>query len=280
MEPTAHNPILITFPPSLDSELGRFLVQHYGVQHSERRHTFIFSSFVTLWHGSTVIFPLLYDESLKLAGPRAIADHFDTKCAPGLRLWPQAADQRQQVESDWILFNQTLAFATAVFAYYHLLPHRELMIRPLTEGVPDFEHKTVVRAYPIFAGLLKTLLRLSEQRAQQSLDQIRALFDQVEARLVKGRTFLVGNRLTLSDLAFAVAAAPVVLPPDYGGPMPSFAEMPSQVQAVVNEMRARPAGSVALQIYKDHRTRFGEAPVPQPIVPPSSAPSPVAHNAE
>ncbi len=46
------------------------------------------------------------------------------------------------------------------------------------------------------------------------------------------------------DLAFAVAAAPVVLPPAYGGPIPSFDEMPTPVQAVVNEMRVRAGGGV------------------------------------
>jgi hypothetical protein len=45
------DPILITLPPSLDSELGRFLLEHYGIQDQERPHTLIFSSFVTLWHG-------------------------------------------------------------------------------------------------------------------------------------------------------------------------------------------------------------------------------------
>jgi len=70
------------------------------------------------------------------------------------------------------------------------------MIRPLTQGVPDFEHKTVVRAYPIFAGLLRVLLRLTAQRAQQSVVQIRAVFDSVESRLTAGGTFLVGNQLT------------------------------------------------------------------------------------
>jgi hypothetical protein len=68
-------PVLITFPPSLDSEMGRFLTEHYGVRHREQRHTFIFSSFATLWHGFTVIFPLLYRKELRLAGPRAIADY-------------------------------------------------------------------------------------------------------------------------------------------------------------------------------------------------------------
>jgi glutathione S-transferase len=250
---TAHKPALITFPPSLDSELARFLVEHYGIEPEEQPHAFIFCFFATLWHGSTLIFPLLYNESLKLVGPQAIANYFDQHCAPELRLWPQAADEKSQVTSDWTLFNQTLAFATAAFAYYHLLPRRQLMIFPLSRGTPAFEEKSVQRAYPVFAGTLRILLRLTAQRAQQSLDQMRTIFGQVGARLADGRKFLVGNRLTLSDLAFAVAAAPVVLPPAYGGPIPSFDEMPPEIQAVVNEMRSRAAGKYALRIYEEHR---------------------------
>jgi hypothetical protein len=30
---TISDPVLNTFPPSLDSELARFLLEHYGVQH-------------------------------------------------------------------------------------------------------------------------------------------------------------------------------------------------------------------------------------------------------
>ena len=250
---TADKPALITFPSSLDSELARFLLEHYGIEHEEQPHAFLFCFFVTLWHGSTVIFPLLYNESLKLVGPQAINDYFDQRCTPDLRLWPQAAEEKQQVTSDWTLFNQTLAFATAVFAYYHLLPHRQLMILPLSRGTPPFEQNSVQRAYPLFAGALRILLRLTAQRAQQSLDQVRTIFSQVDARLANGRKFLVGNRLTLSDLAFAVAAAPVVLPPTYGGPIPSFDEMPPEIQAAVKEMRSHAAGQYALRIYEEHR---------------------------
>ncbi len=155
---TAHKPALITFPPSLDSELARFLLEHYRIDYEEQPQAFIFCFFVTLWHGGTVIFPLLYNKSLKLVGPQAIADYFDQRCAPELCLWPQAADEKQQVTSDWTLFNQTLAFATAVFAYYYLLPYRQLMILPLSRGTPTFEQKSVQRAYPLFAGALQDSL--------------------------------------------------------------------------------------------------------------------------
>ena len=253
----ASSPVLITFPPSLDSELGRFLMQHYGIRHREQRHAFIFSFFATLWHGSTVIFPLLYDEFLRLSGPAAIAGYYDKQCAPELRLWPEATEQRQQVESDWTLFNQSLAIATAVFAYYHLLPHRQLMIEPLSAGAPSYERTAVQRAYGVFAGLLRLLLRLNAQHAAQSVGLVRTIFTEVEDRLARGQSYLMGDRLTLSDLAFAVAAAPVVLPPNYGGPIPAFDQMPAEIQTVVTEMRARPAGAFALKIYQEQRDRFG-----------------------
>jgi glutathione S-transferase len=249
------DPILVTFPPSLDSELARFLLEHYGIQHQERPHALIFSFFVTLWHGRTVIFPLLYGDSLRLVGPRAMSEYFDARCAPDLKLWPEDEVHRGQVERDWTDFNHTLAFATARFAYYHLLPLRDLMIRPLSRDAPGFERKTVQFAYPAFAGLLRTLLWLTATHAQESLEQVRTTFKAVEDRLATGQKFLVGDRLTLSDIAFADAAAPVVLPAAYGGPIPSLAEMPAAVQEVVAEMRSRPAGAFALRIYVEERQR-------------------------
>jgi glutathione S-transferase len=247
------DPILITFPPSLDSELARFLLSHYGVRHFEQRHTFIFSFFATLWHAQTFIFPVLYSDTFKLIGPRPISEYFDTRGGPTLELWPSLQDQKRQAEADWNQFNDTLAFASAKFAYFYLLPHRDLMIEPLTQGAPDFEVKAVTRAYSVFAGLLSTALGLSQKKADESLAQIRTVFVSVDARLADGRKFLVGDRLSISDLAFAVAAAPVLLPAKYGGPIPPYEQMPAAIQSAVSEMRAHPAGAYALRIYKEYR---------------------------
>jgi len=249
----SQKPSLNTFPPSLDSELARFLLKHYGIEVQEQPHALIFSFFVTLWHAGTVVFPLLYGNSFNLVGPRAMADYFDPRSSANLHLFPQDASEKHQVDSDWILFNQTLAFATARFGYYHLLSHRDLMIRPLSLGTPSFEAKTVQVAYPLYAGLLRLLLGLTAQKAQESLNQVRKIFDTVDARLDAKKDYLVGDRLTLSDIAFAVAAAPVVLPTNYGGPLPSFDQMPAPVQAAVTEMRARPAGAFALRVYSQRR---------------------------
>lgn len=247
---------LITFPPSLDSELSRFLVDHYRVDHQERRHTLIFSSLATLRHGATVLFPLLYGDSYRLSTVRAIVDHFDPACPAERKLLREGSDGLQ-VEADWAEFNNTLAFATAIFAYYHLLPHKKIMVRPLSEGAPHFEVQAVEGAYPLFAGVLRVLLFLTAGRAEQALARARAVLQSVDERLLDGRQYLVGGRLSLSDVAFAVAVAPFVLPESYGGPLPLFDEMPRAVQAIIAETRARPAGRFAERIYHDHRIAHG-----------------------
>jgi len=253
------DPILITFPPSLDSELSRFVLAHYGIRHTERRHTFIFCFFVTLWHGMTLLFPLLYGSSYRFNTVRKMVDRFDPEATDDRKLLPpsSASSDRERVEADWRLFNDTLAFASAVFAYYHLLPHRRIMLGPLTEGVPRFEERAVRAAYPIFAGLLRLLLRLTKARAKSAFEQAKAVFETVDARLADGRRYLVGDRFSLSDMAFAVAAAPFVLPDTYGGPLPPFADMPPVVQSAITEMRSHTAGRFAREIYVEFRNGVG-----------------------
>ena len=159
--------ILITFPPSLDCELSRFLLAHYRIPYEERRHTVIFSFFATLWHGSTIYFPLLYGGSWQpLDTVRKMIDYFDPLC-PMDRNLLLTGRERESVEADWTAFNATLGGATAAFSYFHLLPHRQIMIRPLTEGTPAYEVFAVRWAYPLFAAFLRKVLHLSAGAAQE-----------------------------------------------------------------------------------------------------------------
>jgi glutathione S-transferase len=247
------HPVMITFPPSLDCELGRFLLAHYGVAYEERRHTVIFSFLATLWHGSTLHFPLLYGGSYRpLDTVRKMIDTFDPLCPEDRNLLLTGRD-RQTVEADWTAFNGTLGGATAAFAYFHLLPHRAIMIRPLSEGTPGYEVLAVRWAYPLFAGFVRLGLHLSASVAQEALGQIRTTVQNVDARLADGRRYLVGNRFSLSDMAFANALAPLILPDGYGGPLPRYADMPPVLRSAIDEMQSHPAGQFALRIYRDHR---------------------------
>jgi glutathione S-transferase len=244
--------VVIMFPPSIDCALARFLLAYYDVAYEERRHTILFTFIPTLWYGGTLRFPLLFGDGYpKLASVQEMIDYFDPRCPAGRNLRLTGKDA-ESVAADWEQFHETLGTAVTAFAYYHLLPLRSVMIRPLTEGTPAVEEWAVRLAYPLFAGFIRFGLKLSDGAAQQGLAQIRDIVKSVEGRLADGRRFLVGDRFSLSDMSLANALAPLVLAPQYGGPLPTFDEMPPELQAVTREMQASPAGQFALRIYRDH----------------------------
>jgi len=248
------DPTLITFPPSLDCELGRFLLTHYQIPYREERHNLIFTSLAALLHGHNVQFPVFYGDSYCLNNVRKMIDYFDPLSPADRRLLPDK-DDPEQAKADWDYFNDTLGSATSVFGYYHLLKNREIMIDPLSNGAPKFEVTQVRVAYPIFAGLLRLLLRLTASRAENALGQIRDVMKNVNERLSDGRLYLMGDHFSLSDMAFAVAACPLVWPDEYGGKLPALADTPPEIRSAVAEMREHPAGQFALRIYRERRIR-------------------------
>jgi len=250
---TAGEPTLFTFPPSLDSEFSRFVLHHYGLDAREERHVLIIQSVVTLLRAGTPRIPTLVG-----VGPRTldqvklIIDALEATAPPERKL--MAGLDLALLDADWLEFHTTLQTASTVFPYYHLVPRRDLMVRALSEGSPGWEVSAVHHAYPLWAVTLRVLLRLTARRAAEALATIRSTLTGVEARLSDGRRYLCGDRFTLHDMGFAVAAAPTIWPDNYGGPLPPLADTPAPIQQLVQETRARPAGEFAMRIYREHRS--------------------------
>jgi len=243
---------LLTFAPMIDSETSRFVLRHYDVSYRERPHVFAWGSLLALWHGFTLRVPLLYGGGPPLAGPRAIVDRFDVLCDRAVMLVPTEQPSRTQVESDWELFNGELAAYTAVVAYYYLLPHPDILTEPFFRGVPKWEKAVFGRSYPVLRAILSLLLRLSAGRADDALRRSKLIFDHVDRRVEGGRRYLVGDRVTLSDIGFAAAAAPLLLPAGYRAPIPTLDSMPQAMQDIISEMRKRPSARFVAGIYEKH----------------------------
>lgn len=244
---------LLTFSPMIDSEACRFALNHYGVSYRERAHVFGWASMVALWQGWTVQIPLLASDRYRLAGPLQIVNHFDARCPPQRKLLPAEKRLSDQVVADWDRFNQTLGWSVAKFAYYHLLPHRELMTEPFSRGVPACEAFVLRWAYPAFATMFYVPLWLTARRAREASAQIRSIFDETDRRLSDGRRYLVGDAFTLSDLALAASAAALLLPEGYGSPMPPAERMPPEMAAINAELGQRETAHFIRRIYRDHR---------------------------
>lgn len=243
---------LLTFAPMIDCECSRFVLGHYGIEFHETPHMFGWVSVLALLRGGSPQVPLLYGGGPRCIGPRAIVDYYEPKCPPEKRLIPANSQLAMQVNADWARFNGILAGSTAVLAYYHLLPHRAIMIEPFCRGIPSAEAAMTKVAYPALAGLFRLLLRLNPANAQNALTQTRVLFDEADARLADGRPFLVGDALTLGDIALATAAAPLLLPDNYTAPIPAFADMPVELQAIITELRQHPVARFVERIFHDY----------------------------
>jgi len=95
------------------------------------------------------------------------------------------------------------------------------------------------RLYPAATALRGEVLAL-EQR-----------FDAVLG--VEGRRFLAGDRFSAADLAFAALSAPLVVPPQYGTPLPQPGEMPERMAGPVRAWREHPSGRFALRMFAEQR---------------------------
>jgi glutathione S-transferase len=137
--------------------------------------------------------------------------------------------------------------------YFSLRGRRDIAIAYGTTGVPAWERRGLPLAYPLAARIIDRYLDITPASAERSEAEVRATFDRVAERLSDGRPYLCGERFTAADLTFASLAAALLMPPEYGVPLPQPDELPPAMAAKVREFRSHPAGAHALKIFREER---------------------------
>ncbi|PTN11177.1 glutathione S-transferase family protein [Nitrosomonas aestuarii] len=249
---------VLSFSPSADAELNRWVLFHYGIDFKENRHTAPFYFLLNKLYGGKSLILCRVGET-KLTSVRAVIDHFNAQALPEFKLIPDTL--ASDMEISWKRYNSDLGGAVVKWAYTNLLPYKDIMIRPLTLGSPWFERFFVKHWYRIPEKLIWKSQKLDKATADEALKTIQTIFQEVDHLLADGRKYLYGEKLTAADLAFAVSGAPLVLPANYGGdqfeqgPIPSFEEFPQELQETISAMRQTPAGKFILRLYADERYR-------------------------
>ncbi len=241
---------MLTFAPMVDSETMRLLCRWYGISYAEDDHLFGWVSLLTILSGGYGRVPLLYGEGLQLSGPRALVDRCEPAVPQGKRLlpaWPDTAS----VEADWDAYNGAYAIDVAVFAYYHLLSARDLMTPVFAAPVPPMEARITPMAYPLLRLAFTLLLGLKAEKAKAAGERISNVFSAIDYRLADGRRFLFGDRLTLGDIAFAGASAPLLQPRGYGAKLPPVEAMPAPIRNLVDGLRSHQAARYIDAVYAE-----------------------------
>jgi glutathione S-transferase len=250
----SHAPcVLITIPISHYCEKARWALDRTGVSYQERAHLQIFHWVAVRRAGGGKTAPVLVWGDRVLADSADIVEEADAQASPDRRLFPDdpsAAAEARELQRD---FDTNLGPHGRRWMYNGLRGRRDIAIAYGCTGVPNWQRRALPLVYPVAARTIDRFLDVSPATAVKSETVVRTTFDQVAQRLEDGRPYLCGDRFTAADLTFASLAAPMLMPPEYGVPLPQPEELPAAMAATVRELRTHPAGAHALTMFRKER---------------------------
>jgi len=245
--------LLVTIPISHYCEKARWALERAGLDHEEERHVQLLHRRAVRRAGGAETAPVLVTPEGVFADSRAILFYADAHCEPERRLYPQDAAARAEVVALEERWDTVLGPEGRLWMYFQTLALPEAFAGFNLTGVPAWER----RAWPLLFRMMKPAvnrhLGVGAETAVRAEQRIDAELDAAAAMLADGRPYLTGERFTAADLTFAAMCAPIVVPPQYGVPLPQPPEMPEAIAARVRGWREHPAGAFALRVFADER---------------------------
>jgi glutathione S-transferase len=243
---------LVTIPFSHYCEKARWALQRLGLEYVEDGHLPMLHWPAALRSGGNRTVPVLVSKAGVFADSTDILRYVDRFVGAEHRLYPdEHAAEVMALEEE---YDRHLGPHTRRWAYQQILPHPQLVLSMSEGQVPEWERQVLRVVFPVAAAMMRRGMDINAQTADRSLERTRQVFAEVGQRLADGRRFLVGNRFTAADLTFAALAVPVLLPA--GGPVePPDGALPPAAIAVVEELRATPAGKLVQRLYTEERRR-------------------------
>jgi glutathione S-transferase len=244
---------LITMPISHYCDKARWALEFAGLDYAEERHVQVLHVLAARRAGGGRTVPVLTCEEGVLPESGAIVG-YAARHAPAARpLEPSDPVLRAEAMRLERRFDIDLGPHTRRWTYFQLRGLPELVRGYNLTGLPAWQRRAFAIAYaPLFVAV-ERVLDITPETAAESLRRVHAEFDAVGERLADGRSYLVGDRFSRADLAFAALASPVVMPRQYGVPLPDLEELPDGWAQEVRGFRAHPAGRFALRMYEDWR---------------------------
>lgn len=228
-------------------------MDHAGIAYRERAHLQLLHWFAVTRAGGGKTAPVLVWGDRVLAESADIVEAVSAECPPSRRLFPDDAGAAAEVRALRRDFDQRLGPEGRRWMYFNLRGRRDIAIAYACTGVPAWQRRSLPLAYPVVARIIDRYLEITPATAATAETEVRSTFDRVAERLEDGRPYLCGDGFSAADLTFAALAAPLLMPPEYGVPLPQPDELPPPMAAKVREFRAHPAGAHALKMFREER---------------------------
>ena len=241
---------LLTIPISHFCEKARWALERAGLEYREERHVQGVNRIVSRRAGGHGTLPVLICEAGVLAESEAILRYADAHLREPQRLFPDGAPEVTALCRE---LDAGLGPDGRRLMYAHMLPRKDLMLEFNDAGVPRWEDAMMRRLWPVVSLWGRRELDVRDDTPERDRPRVLAAFDGIAERLADGRPYLFGERFTAADLTFAALAAAVVVPPEYGTPLPQPDALPEPVARDVRAFRTHPAGAYALRLFRDLR---------------------------
>jgi glutathione S-transferase len=244
---------LITIPISHYCEKARWALDRASIAYREERHVQVVHRVASRRAGGGGTVPVLVAGEGVFAQSADILAYADRHTEPGARLYPEDPGRRTEVVALERDFDAGLGPEGRRWMYFHILPERDLGRVYNCTGVPAWERRAFPLLLGVMSGYIRHLFAIGPETGAQAGAAVQETFDGVAARLEDGRRYLCGDAFTAADLAFAALAAPVLVPPEYGVPLPQPDELPPDMAVAVRGFRAHPAGAFACRLFREER---------------------------
>jgi len=245
--------VLITIPISHFCEKARWALERCEIPYTERAHLQVLHRFAVRRAGGGTTAPVLRWGGQVLPDSADILEAVSAQAPPERRLYPEdpeAAADARAMERD---FDQRLGPESRRWMYYELRGRGDIAREYGCTGVPAWQRRSLPLVYPLAARIIDRFLDVTPETAERAEAAVRATFDEVADRLADGRPYLCGDSFSAADLTFSALAAAVLMPPEYGVPLPQPEVLPASMAAKVNDFRSHPAGAHALRMFREER---------------------------
>jgi glutathione S-transferase len=244
---------LVTIPISHYCEKARWALERAGIGYREERHVQGVHRLAARRAGGGATVPVLVTPEGSIGESAEILLWVDARTEPEHRLL--AADRPGRIEEVALCrrLDERLGPRGRRLMYVHMLPQRELALSFNNEGVPMWEDRLTRVGWSPIGRLVGRVLEI---RPGIEVEDEAAVWDELDfvaEQLSDGRPYLSGERFGAADLTFAALAAAVVVPPEYGTPLPQPEVLPPAMAGIARRAREHPAGRHALAVYGRHR---------------------------
>jgi len=246
---------LVTIPISHYCEKARWALERVGMTYREERHVQGIHQFAARRAGGGITVPVLVTPDGAIGDSGEILAWVDERTPPEHRLFPAETDPRQEVAYLCRRLDEVLGPRGRRLMYVHMLAARELALRFNNEGVPSWEDRAIRFGWPLARRVVGRVLEIRPGIEVEDEAAVCRELDFVAELLADGRPYLCGESFSAADLTFAALSAPIVVPPEYGIPLPQPDSLPPQMAALVERAREHPAGRYALALFTTHRRR-------------------------